>query len=182
MSDKSRIPAVEDDSPVAPAQEAPRAGLPNQESIGNHPAAHPAAGLSIAILESAMSHKPRILIVEDDGLLQKMYKMKFILEGYEVDTADDGEEGLSKAREHTPDIMLLDILMPKLNGLQVLGELRRDRALASVPVVMLTNLSNMDKVEQAIGMGAAGYLVKSGTTPKDVLDFVKDTMARHRVH
>ena len=126
-----------------------------------------------------MASKHKILIVEDDGLLQKMYKMKFMLEGYDVDTADNGEDGLEKARTGSPDIVLLDILMPKLNGLQVLAELRRDPALKKTPVVMLTNLSNMDKIEQAISMGAAGYLVKSGTTPKDVLDFVKDTIAKH---
>ena len=124
-----------------------------------------------------MVGRQKVLIVEDDGLLQKIFKAKFTLEGYDVDTADDGEDGLAKVRTGSPDIVLLDILIPKLHGLQVLAEIRRDPVIKNVPVVMLSNLSNTDQIERAMTMGAAGYLVKSDTSPGEVLEFVRDTIA-----
>jgi two-component system response regulator FitH len=126
-----------------------------------------------------MTRRHKILIIEDDGLLQKMYRMKCRVADYEVDVADNGSEGLEKARNASPDLVLLDILMPRLNGLQVLAEMKRDPGLQKIPVVMLTNLSNIDRIEQATRMGAAGYLVKSQNTPQQVLDFVRDTIAKH---
>jgi two-component system alkaline phosphatase synthesis response regulator PhoP len=129
-----------------------------------------------------MTSRHKILIVEDDSILQNMYKVKFIVEGFEVHTADNGKDALERAHIGKPDIVLLDILMPRLNGLEALAEIRRDPAIKDVPVVMLTNLSNIDKMEQAINLGAAGYLVKSATTPQQVLEFVKDTIAKHTAH
>ena len=129
-----------------------------------------------------MTRRQKILIVEDDGLLQNMYKVKFILEGYEVHTANNGEDALQRMRTGRPDIVLLDILMPKLNGLEVLAQIRRDPAIKNVPVLMLTNLSSKDKFEASMSMGAAGYLVKTDTTPKQVLDTVKDTISKHASH
>jgi adenylate cyclase len=124
-----------------------------------------------------MSGKRTILIAEDDALLQKMYRMKFIIEGYEVQTASDGRAALDRLREFRPDVVLLDIMMPRLNGLQVLSQMKQDEALKGVPVIMLTNLSSIDKVNEAVAMGAEGYLIKSQKTPNEVVRFVNGVIS-----
>lgn len=128
-----------------------------------------------------MSVKHKVLIVEDDNIIQSIYKKKFTLEGYDVDIAQNGKEGLEKLRSGMPDLVMLDILMPVLDGLQVLSEIRQstDSAIRNVPVIMLTNISNTSKVKQAIKLGAVGYLVKSDTTPREVVNLVGDTIRKY---
>src|SRR5476651_1169797 len=84
---------------------------------------------------------PKILIVEDDPLMSRMYQKIFTFEGYDVEMAGDGQEGLDKAREVKPTLMLLDVMMPKMNGLQVLEKLKADPETKGIPVIMLTNLA-----------------------------------------
>jgi DNA-binding response OmpR family regulator len=125
-----------------------------------------------------MSDKRTILIAEDDALLQKMYRMKFIVEGYNVQTAGDGRAALEKLKDFPPDVVLLDILMPRLDGMQVLSQMKHDEILKGIPVIMLTNQSSIDKVQEAVSIGADGYLIKSQKTPNEVVHFVNDVMTR----
>ena len=118
-----------------------------------------------------------LLITEDDPLMSRMYQKIFTFEGYEVHMAADGQEGLDKARELKPTIMLLDIMMPKLNGLQVLEKLKADPETRSIPVVMLTNLAGQQDAEAALAKGAIKYIVKSEYEPKKVADMVKEILA-----
>ena len=119
----------------------------------------------------------KILIVEDDPLMSRMYQKIFTFENYEVEMAGDGQEGLDKARESLPTLVLLDVMMPKLNGLQVLEKLKEDPKTKAVPVVMLTNLAGQQDAESALAKGAIKYIIKSEHDPKEVADMVKEILA-----
>ncbi len=119
----------------------------------------------------------KILITEDDSLMSRMYQKIFTFEGYEVVIAADGEEGLEKARTEKPTMILLDVMMPKLNGLQVLEKLKMDPELKSIPVIMLTNLAGQQDAEAAMSKGAVKYIVKSEYEPKQIVTMVKDILA-----
>ncbi len=115
----------------------------------------------------------KILIIEDDALLSKMYLSIFTSENYEVETAVDGQEGLDKARDSKPTLILLDVMMPKLNGIQVLQKLKADPELKEIPVVILTNLAGDNDVQTALQMGAVRYIIKSENKPKEVEEIVR---------
>lgn len=120
-----------------------------------------------------------ILIVEDDPLMSRMYQKIFTFEKYEVHTASNGEDGLEKARKLRPTVMLLDIMMPKMNGLQVLEKLKSDPDTKDIPIVMLTNLAGEKDAETALMKGAVKYIVKSEHDPKQVVKMVKEIIAAH---
>lgn len=115
----------------------------------------------------------KVLIIEDDLLMSRMYQKIFTFGHYEVETAVDGEEGLSKVVAVSPTVILLDIMMPKLNGLQVLEKLKADPATKNIPVIMLTNLAGQQDAETALSKGAVKYIVKSEHTPEEIFDMVQ---------
>src|SRR3989304_8192551 len=119
----------------------------------------------------------KILIVEDDPLMSRMYQKAFSFEKYEVELAGDGQECLAKVKQVAPTLILLDIMMPKRNGLQVLATLKADLATKSIPVIMLTNLAGEKDAEAAMMKGAVKYIVKSQYEPKQVVDMVKEVLA-----
>lgn len=119
----------------------------------------------------------KILIVEDDPLMSRMYQKIFTFEGYEVEVAVDGQEGLEKVRSLKPTMVLLDIMMPKMNGLQVLEKLKADPETREIPVVMLTNLAGQADAEAALVKGAVRYIVKSQQDPKGVVTIIKEILA-----
>src|SRR3989338_444327 len=112
----------------------------------------------------------KVLIIEDDPLMSRMYQKIFSFEGYEVDTADNGEDGLAKVRSGRPNLILLDIMMPKMNGFEVLTKLKTDPETKSLPVVILTNLAGQKDAENAMTKGAVKYIVKSEFEPKQVVN------------
>lgn len=115
----------------------------------------------------------KVLIVEDDVFMARMYLKIFTHDNFEVEIASNGEEGISKAKNNKPDIILLDIMMPKMNGFQMLEAIMADEQLKNVPVVMLTNLAGDQDIEEARKKGAADYIVKSNYTPRQIIDMVK---------
>src|SRR3989344_7358241 len=119
----------------------------------------------------------KILIVEDDPLILRLYQKAFSFEGYEVETAANGEEGLEKVRTIIPTIVLLDVMMPKMNGLQVLEKLKAYPETHNIPVIVLTNLAGQNDSERALAMGAVKYIVKSEHDPKQVVDMVREILA-----
>lgn len=119
----------------------------------------------------------KVLIVEDDQLIQRMYQKIFTFEKYEVVVAVDGEEGLEKARTEKPTIILLDVMMPKLNGIQVLEKLKQDPETKHIPVIMLSNLAGENDVETALSKGAVKYIIKSEYDPKQIADMVTEIIA-----
>ena len=114
---------------------------------------------------AAAPDEVRVLFVEDDAFVAQMYRLKLELDGYIVDVAGDGLVALEKARVLAPDIIFLDIRLPKLDGMGVLEALRADRSTAHIPVVILSNWNEKELVERGARLGALDHLIKSQTTP-----------------
>lgn len=114
----------------------------------------------------------RVLLVEDDPEVAQMYRLKLELDGYAVDIASDGVEALRMATEDPPDLLFLDIRLPKMDGLGVLEALREDVRTQNLPVVILSNYSETELVDRGLRLGALDYLIKSQTTPARVSDGV----------
>lgn len=116
----------------------------------------------------------KILFVEDEMRFQKMIEDLFRVEGFELFSAYDGESGLRMAREKSPDLILLDLILPKRNGFEVLEELKNDQQLSKIPVIVLTNLEGVRDVEKAFSLGARTYLVKANYSVSDILEKIKE--------
>lgn len=119
-----------------------------------------------------------VLVVEDEAVISRMYQKILSFEGFEVETAADGEEGWQRAKVLKPALILLDFMMPKLNGLQVLEKLKADPETANIPVVMLTNLAAPQEAELASKMGVTKYIIKSETEPKQVVELVREFLPK----
>ena len=124
------------------------------------------------------NNKIKILLIEDDPLLLNMYAAKFELENFNVVTAEDGEKGLKLATSISPDIILLDILLPKINGFEVLKLLKENEEVKNIPVILLTNLSQKDEVKQGLSLGAEDYLIKAHFMPSEVVEKIKKIINR----
>jgi len=112
---------------------------------------------------------PTILLVEDDPLLVKMYKTKFVHDGFNVIVANDGEKGLEMATHENVDLILLDIMMPRLSGTDMLAALRKTTKGKKIPVIIATNLSEMDEQKKAAKLGVKEYLIKTSLTPSELV-------------
>lgn len=117
--------------------------------------------------------QPNILLIEDEEMLANMYETKFKNEGFNIRKALDGETGLAMALAEKPDLILLDIILPRLDGFSVLKKLKADSKLKSVPIILLTNLGQDEDVDKGKALGADGYLVKANLTPAEVVDKIK---------
>ena len=115
----------------------------------------------------------KILIIEDDPYVLKFYGRLFALGKYEVDMAGSGKEGIAKAKANKPNLILLDIMMPEMDGFVVLKELKEDPETKDCEVIMLTNLSDTESFKKAIDMGANGYLVKVNNPPEKLIEEVE---------
>lgn len=121
----------------------------------------------------------KILLIEDDPLIQRMYIKELQLAGFEVEVSADGDDGLLKALSVSPELILLDIMMPKKNGFQVLAELKAMEQTKNIPVIILTNLMQEQSAEKAIEGGAFDYIIKSDFEPKDVLKIVEKALGQN---
>jgi two-component system response regulator AdeR len=117
--------------------------------------------------------KVKVAIIEDDIAIVQMYRTKFENEGYEVATAPDGAAGLELIDSFAPDIILLDLMMPNMNGLDMLSKLRSETAGRLAKVVVLTNMGDTETATKVYKMAADDYIVKAEMTPKQVADRVK---------
>jgi two-component system response regulator MprA len=124
----------------------------------------------------------KILIIEDESMMRNSLAEKFANEGFDVSIGIDGEDGLKKALQVHPDIILLDILMPKMDGLMMLKKLRQDSWGAHVKVIILSNVSDVEKIAEAMTMGWGGqftYLVKTDHTLESVVKEVKKQLNKN---
>ena len=129
-------------------------------------------------------HKKKVLLVEDDTSLSSVYRARLELEGFDVREVHDGEDALTATLEYKPDIILLDAMMPKINGFDVLDILRNTPETANVRVIMLTALSQAKDKERAESLGVDEYMVKSQVVISDVVARVKYHLGvegQHRV-
>lgn len=118
----------------------------------------------------------KIVFIEDETTLQKMLSAALKEEGYFVVTASDGEEGLAAVRSEKPDLVLLDLILPKMDGFTVLGEIKKDEALAHIPVIVLTNLESAEDVGKVVALGATTYLVKANYDLPDIVLKIKEVL------
>lgn len=111
----------------------------------------------------------KILIIEDDPFLQSMYVTKLEANGYDVVSQEDGSKGFSSVQEESPDLILLDILLPGKDGFEILEELKADKSAKEIPVILLTNLGQRKDIERGLELGAVDYLIKAHFTPSEVI-------------
>lgn len=114
-----------------------------------------------------------ILIIEDDKFLRELIVKKLTQENFDVSEAIDGEEGMKKIKENLPQLVLLDLILPGIDGFEVLTKMKEDSALAQIPVIILSNLGQKDDVERGMRLGAIDYLIKAHFTPNEIIDKVK---------
>ena len=115
----------------------------------------------------------KILIIEDDKFLRELIARKLTNEDYEVSEAVDGEEGLKKIKDEKPDLILLDLILPGIDGFEVLAKMKEDQSLSQIPVVILSNLGQRDEVEKGLNLGAVDFLIKAHFTPGEVIERIK---------
>ena len=118
-----------------------------------------------------------ILLIEDDELLSRMYKNKLTNQGFAVTCAFDGEDGLAKIFSLKPDLVLLDIMMPKLNGQIVLARAKENPTTKNIPIIILTNLAGAHDAQTALLAGAKSYIIKSDYTPTQVVERIKEILS-----
>lgn len=121
-----------------------------------------------------MNNNKKVLVVEDEATLQKALNDVLIQEGYDVLSALDGVSGLDLALKEEPDLILLDIILPKMDGFEVLKKLKEKDS--QIPIIILTNLSDINDIQKALDLGATTYLVKADFHLSDVLKKVKETI------
>ncbi|MDP3710372.1 MAG: response regulator [bacterium] len=118
----------------------------------------------------------KVLIVDDDPFILDMYVLKFKESGFQVDTAQDGKSGLKKAKDTQPDVVLLDVVMPAMDGFDVLQELKKIMPAPLPKIILLTNLGQKEDVDRGLQLGADDYIIKAHFTPTEVVNKVKKVL------
>ena len=118
----------------------------------------------------------KIAIIEDDPVINQMYRMKFEADGFEVQLADNGRRGVAMVEEMQPDLILLDLKMPNMDGAEALTEIRKHDWGKDIPVMILTNLGEEEAPKSLKNLGVLSYIVKADLTPKQVVARVKEAL------
>ncbi len=118
----------------------------------------------------------KILLVEDDEMLHGMYTQKFKNQGYDIISAYDGAEGVKLSESEKPDLILLDVIMPKMDGFVALKKIRTNPVTKDIPVILLTNLGQEEDVRKGKELGANDYFIKANHTPQEVVDKVHNLL------
>jgi len=117
--------------------------------------------------------KGKILIIEDDRFLRELMVRKLKMENFEVVEAEDGAEGLKKIKEEKPDLVLLDLILPEMDGFEVLEQKRKDEEIKNIPVIILSNLGQKEEIDRGLQLGAKDYLVKAHFSPSEIIEKIK---------
>ena len=120
----------------------------------------------------------RVLIIEDDTFLRELISQKLSKEGYSIIEAIDGEEGVKKTKEEKPEIILLDLILPGIDGFEVLSQIKGDQTTSSIPVIILSNLGQKEDIERGLKLGPVDYLIKAHFTPGEIIEKVKTVLGR----
>ena len=123
-----------------------------------------------------MEPKKTILIVEDDKFLRELINRKLSGEGFDALEAVDGEEGIKKIKEEKPDLVLLDLILPGIDGFEFLAKAREDPETSSIPIIILSNLGQREEVDKGLKLGAVDYLIKAHFTPGEIIEKIKNTL------
>lgn len=117
-----------------------------------------------------------IVVIEDDKFLRELISQKLMKEGYDVFGAVDGEEGFQMVKSKKPDLVLLDLILPGMDGFEVLEKLKKDPDVAGIPVIILSNLDQKEDMEKIFKLGAVDFLIKARSTPGEVVDKVREIL------
>jgi len=120
----------------------------------------------------------KILLIEDDKFLRELIIQKLGKEGFDVVEAAEGEIGVTKMEEEKPDLVLLDLILPGIDGFEVLRRVKANTAVSSIPVIILSNLGQRDDVEKGIELGAVDYLIKAHFTPGEIVEKIKAVLSQ----
>ncbi len=120
----------------------------------------------------------KILLIEDDPFLGEMYAAKFSQSGFKIEIAIDGKKGMERIKTSRPDLVLLDIVLPKIDGFEILKKIKKDPRTKKIPVVLLTNLGQKNEVEKGLALGADEYIIKAHFTPTAVVAKVKEILEK----
>ena len=123
----------------------------------------------------------KILLVDDDDFLLDMYSTKFKEEGFEVDIASSGEEALTKLRKNSYPVVLLDIVMPGLDGFEVLSRIKKENLAQESVIIVLSNLGQKEDIERGLELGAKDYVIKAHFTPHEVVDKIEQHLGKYQV-
>lgn len=118
----------------------------------------------------------KILIIEDDKFLRDLISQKLLKEGFEISQAADGEEGIKKIKEEASDLILLDLILPGIDGFEVLSQMKSDQKVSSTPVIILSNLGQKEDIEKGMQLGANDFLIKAHFTPGEIIDKIKNIL------
>ncbi len=120
----------------------------------------------------------KVLLVEDDPFLIDIYTTKLKEAGFSVEAATNGEEGIKKAKEILPSLIILDIILPQIDGWEILKRIKEEKNLKSIPVIILSNLGQKNEVEKGLKLGANKYLIKAHYTPSQVVEEIKELLGK----
>jgi len=118
----------------------------------------------------------KIAIIEDDPVISQMYRMKFEADGFDVQLANNGKRGVALVEVFTPDIILLDLSMPEMDGAEALAIIRKNESSKNIPVIILTNLGEEESPKEIRSLGIHSYIVKADLTPRQVVQRVKEAL------
>ena len=121
---------------------------------------------------------PKILMIEEDGFLRKIYKNKFSQAGFSFDEATNGEEGFNKIFAEKPDIILLDLVLSKKSGFDILIDIQKEEETKNIPVIILSNLAQESDIERGLSLGAKYYLIKSDVSLSEVVQKAKECLIK----
>lgn len=119
----------------------------------------------------------KILIIEDDKFLRELITQKVSGEGYEVVVASDGEEGLRMVKEEKPSLILLDLILPAVDGFEVLRQIKAAEEIKHIPVIILSNLGQKEDIDKGVSLGAKDYMIKAHFTPGEITKKIKEILA-----
>lgn len=122
----------------------------------------------------------KILIIEDDNFLLSLIVEKFIQLGFDAEAASDGEEGLNKILNNKYDLVLLDMILPKMDGFKVLEEVKKNQSFKDLPIIVASNLYDKNDIDRATSLGAADYIIKAYNSPENIADRVKAFLQKNK--
>ena len=128
------------------------------------------------VLKNKSHQKYKVCIVEDDAMIREIYQQALESDGYSVLTANDGEEGLEVIKKYQPDVAIIDIMMPKKDGISLIKDMQQDKDLAKIPVIVATNRSDEETIKIIGKLQTKFYLEKALFKPKEVVDFVREVL------
>lgn len=125
------------------------------------------------------NEKKKILIMEDDPFIAKMYVKKLIKQGYIAKQADNGIEGIDMMQIFLPDLVMLDIIMPQMDGFEVIRKLKQDKKFNKIPIIVLSNLGEREHIEKCLALGADDYIIKAHFTPEEAIARIKKILNKN---